>query len=189
MVENAYPLNKRISTPKRRERKNSHGEHTATLSVHCGAQVLLLQYASQNAARHNGGSSRRARSSTFSSTASRQRQHPFTITGNPNSNPSPSLNGSLSNNATNSLLLAPMSDVSGGALPSGLGGNAPTAGSSAISTLIRGGVDRAGAGAGGSTHGGLLEAKVVARALGCLEGLCRSPECEVFMAPLAREVR
>lgn len=167
--------------------KQSHGKQRAILSiVLCGAQVLLLQYISQNAERHSGGGSRRARSTTLSLASSRQKD-PFTITGSPN--PSPNSTGNLSITETGSLLLPPMSDVSGAALGSGLSSIAPTAGSPAISTLLRGGGDRAGVGAGGATRGGLLEAKIVARALGCLEGLCRSPECKVFMGPLAREVR
>lgn len=49
----------------------------------------------------------------------------------------------------------------------------------------------AGLGTGGWVAGrgwASVGEKVVARALACLEGLCRSKQCERFMTPLAREV-
>lgn len=152
--------------------------------VHAVAQVLLLQYASQVTERKRRGISggrgvtiggRATPYSTLNGTASGgQWQHPIGITDNDN----PSVPGNL--------LLAPVRGLSGEASRSGpIGSSASSAISARRGRVSAGAV---GVGAAGATRGGLLEAKVVARALCCLEALCRNPDCEVFMTPLAREV-
>lgn len=74
-----------------------------------------------------------------------------------------------------------------------------SAGPSAISAREgRGRITQSGSGSdylSGHGHGhgwdpreDSVDVKVMVKALGCLEGLCRSSECGVYMAPLAREV-
>lgn len=155
------------------------------------SQVLLLQYTLHTSVRKDGGRNTTSRiregASTSVATTSRQPHRQTTLF---TSIPSLSLSG---NGSGSDLLLTPTYTRSNERSHLGFNGMVSPANPAAASTVSRdgggGGERESNAQHTGVARVGLLEAKVVTRALECLKGLCHSPDCEVFMTPLAREVR
>lgn len=145
------------------------------------AQVLLLQYTSSTVQQKDQLSRRASSSRRARLTPSKQSK--FLGAGYPSSDSLFSGNDS----GVAGVLLSPSQLVTSSesrlSSPSGVDSQMT---SSMTERSVRGGAKAHGP--AWDPREGSLDVKVVSRALRCLEGMCRSSDCELFMTPLAREV-